>query len=114
MPTTQQQQQKQLIKKLSRTSPAVQWLRLPTSTAGGVSSNPGRGIKIPHVAQHSQKKKLSKALNRHFSKENIQMANKHMKRCSVSLTIKVMLIKTTVRYHFTPIREIIIKNKNRK
>ena len=107
---------KETINKVKRQS--SEWEKIianETTDKGLISKIYKQPIQLDTRKTNTPIIKWGKDLNRYFSKENLQMANKHMKRCSTLLIIRGMQIKTTMRHHLTPVRMTIIKkSRNNK
>jgi hypothetical protein len=102
---------KGIVSKLQR--PPTGWEKVFASYTSdkGLITRIGRELKKQNSPKTNEAiKKWATELNRTFSKEEIHMSKKHMKKCSPSLAIKEMQIKTILRFHLTHVRKAIIKN----
>ena len=105
---------KEIISKVKRQPSEWEKIRANETTDKGLISKIYKQlIQLNTRKTNNLIKMWGKDLNRHFSKEDIQITNKHMKRCSTLLIIREMQIKTTMKYHLTSVRmAIIIKSTN--
>jgi hypothetical protein len=102
---------KEMVSQLKR--PPTEWEKIfasYTSDKGMIARIYRELKKLNSPKMNEPIKKWAFELNRNFSKEEIQMAKKHMKKCSPSLAIKEMQIKTTLRFHLTTIKLAIFRN----
>jgi hypothetical protein len=102
---------KEMVSKLKRIP--TEWEKIfanYTSDKGLITSIYRELKKLNFPKINEPMKKWATELNRTFSKEEVHMAKKHTRKYSLSLAIKEMQIKTTLRFHLTPIRIAIIKN----